>query len=65
MKLPQGTNSTWLSMRSWGELSRLSDLKSFPNFYQNFYNVDIFLGFKNLYDSLSPHEEPLPAELGD
>ena len=56
IKLKGDINTSWLSGRSWGEVSRLSDLKNFPKFYENFYNVETFNALKVIYDSLTPQE---------
>lgn len=55
-KLKGDINTSWLSSRSWGEVSRLSDLTNFPKFYENFYNVETFNALKVIYDSLAPQE---------
>jgi dynein heavy chain len=52
-------------MKSWGEVSRLSDLKAFPRFYEHFYNHQEFIELKRIYDSLAPQEEPLPASMAN
>jgi len=67
---PQGTISippnptTWLSENTWKSiyeeihgLDKLEKFKSFERFFLT--NVDLF---RNIFDSLNAHEEPLPSE---
>lgn len=65
LKFKASVNTSWISGRSWGEVSRLSDLKNFPKFYENFYDEDTFTALRFIYDSLTPQEEPLPIQLGE
>jgi dynein heavy chain len=37
----KGDDTNWVSMKSWGEVSWLSDLKAFPRFYEHFYSLNL------------------------
>jgi len=47
-------DTQWVSMKCWGEVSRLSDMKNFPRLYEQFYNPQVFSDLKHIYDSLTP-----------
>lgn len=49
-------NADWLSAKSWGEICRLTDVPGFEDFYKAFYQEATFNRFKEIYDSLDPHE---------
>ena len=61
LKLPKDVDSKWFSAKIWAEVARLSDLKNFIGLQDYFYDPVIFASFKRIYDSLTPHEEPLPS----
>ena len=50
----------WISEKAWGEMCRLSDLPNFKNFTKDL-KKDIGV-FKQIYDSLTPHEEKFPLK---
>lgn len=48
----------WLSEKSWDEICRMSDLKAFKDFKEQFStNVEQWRGF---YDSKDPHDAKMP-----
>lgn len=49
----------WLSGKNWDELCRLSEIKRFITFRQDF--VDHLDEWKVVYDSLNPQDEPFPG----
>ncbi|EGR31445.1 hypothetical protein IMG5_109350, partial [Ichthyophthirius multifiliis] len=68
---------SWLSMKNWGEINRLSDLHGFKGFYtvkqikyisfnlffQLFLNPIFAQQFKDIYDSSQPQEMKLPSSV--
>ncbi|XP_053845413.1 dynein axonemal heavy chain 1 [Vidua macroura] len=53
----------WLNERAWGDILALSSLKNFSGFDNDF--ADSLEGFRTIFDSLSPHREPLPGKWED
>jgi dynein heavy chain len=51
--------SSWLSSRCWDEVCRLSDMKKFHGFKEDF--VSHIDEWKTIYDSLSPQDETFPG----
>ncbi|XP_077969677.1 dynein axonemal heavy chain 1-like isoform X2 [Styela clava] len=50
----------WISDRSWGDILMLAALPKFSEFAKDFQNhID---GFRNIFDSVEPHREPLPGK---
>ena len=49
----------WLSAKCWDSVCRLSDLKKFGTFKEDFTNH--INTWKSIYDSLTPHEDPFPG----
>lgn len=56
-------NSEWLSLKSWGEITRLSEQKNFEDLYKKCYNDEFFNKLKVIYDSPNPQREALPGSL--
>ncbi|XP_028408947.1 dynein heavy chain 7, axonemal-like [Dendronephthya gigantea] len=57
---PHENPCSWLPARSWDEMCRLDDLKTFKGFHRKFKgHVE---GWKTIYDSNEPQNEPLPGE---
>ena len=50
--------SEWLSEKSWGEIVRASNLTILQGFMNDIGTNTA--GWKKLYDSSTPHEDPLP-----
>ena len=44
--LKLNTDTLWLSQKSWGEISRLSDLHSFKDLYRHFYDLNTLERFR-------------------
>ncbi|XP_038005283.1 dynein heavy chain 1, axonemal [Motacilla alba alba] len=53
----------WLNERAWGDILALSSLKNFSGFDNDFANS--LEGFRTIFDSQSPHREPLPGKWED
>ena len=56
-------NSSWLPEKSWNELCRLDDLDKFKGIRVKF--VAELGEWKRIYDSIEPHQEPLPKSWKD
>ena len=57
-ELPENPAPEWLSAKNWGELNRMSKCSGFAGFVKHFTsNLD---HYKTMYDSVAPHEVPLP-----
>jgi hypothetical protein len=61
----KGEDTNWVSMKSRGEVLRLSNLKAFSRFSEHFYNHEEFIELKRIDDSLAPQEEALPASMAN
>lgn len=59
-KLPNHPGYDWLNQRQWGEICRLSNIDDFTGLYKSFY-IDTQY-WKDIYDSATPHKEPLPPQ---
>jgi len=60
-KLPPNPASQWLSEKLWGEVNRMSKLTNFMGYLKHFAkNLDFY---KDLYDSVNPHEISLPTDI--
>lgn len=49
---------SWLSDKSWDEICRMSDMKSFAGFHEHFSSH--LSEWKQYYESKDPHEATLP-----
>jgi len=49
----------WLSARSWDEVCRLGEMEKYATFREDF--VENLAGWKSIYDSLSPQDDPMPG----
>ena len=49
----------WLSSKCWDAVCRLSDIKKYNNFREDF--CDHLKEWENVYDSLTPQNDPLPG----
>ncbi|NWX92741.1 DYH1 protein, partial [Nothoprocta pentlandii] len=50
----------WLYERAWGDILALSNLRNFASFADDF--VENLAEFRAIFDSPSPHREPLPGK---
>lgn len=57
---PDPNPYAWLPDKSWDEMCRLSCLKSFSGLRESVEQSQS--GFRVLFDSLNPHDEPLPGD---
>jgi len=53
----------WLSAKNWDAVCKLSDLEKYKSFKEDF--VSHVNDWKRVYDSLTPHEDPLPGIFSD
>ena len=45
---------TWITLKMWEEIVRLSDVKQFEEFYKKFSDKECLKLFKDIYDSPQP-----------
>nr|XP_029135329.1 dynein heavy chain 7, axonemal [Labrus bergylta] len=57
---PHSNPCTWLPKKSWDEICRLDEMESFKRLRQDM--ARLRNEWKNVYDSLNPHQTPFPEE---
>jgi dynein heavy chain, axonemal len=56
-------DSSWISQKTWGEISRLSDITAFANLSKNFANN--LSEWRKIFDATDPQNIPLPGTWND